>query len=86
MIYKYYFHSLSYPSNFYAPQAILKGIMNNWLIDYHHALQLRLLGLLVMLGIVFPALCLLVAAGRTLAKRLARGADYSACSPQGHLR
>jgi HAMP domain-containing protein len=60
--------------------------MNNWLIDYHHALQLRLLGLLIIFGIVFPALCLLVATGRTLAKRLARAAEYAAHPPQGHLR
>ena len=51
--------------------------MENWLIDYHHALQLRLLGLLFFFGIVFPALCLVLAAGRRLAKWLFRQADFA---------
>jgi hypothetical protein len=86
MLCEYYFCPPSYSSNFYTLRAILNGIMNNWLIDYHHALQLRLLGLLVIFGVVFPALCLLVAVGRGLAKRLAQGAEYSTRSPQGQLR
>jgi hypothetical protein len=86
MIYKYYFCPLRYSSNSYAPRAILDGTMNNWLIDYHHALQLRLLGLLIVFGIVFPVLCLLVAAVRSLAKRLARGARYGTPPPQGQLQ
>jgi hypothetical protein len=49
----------------------LAGIMNNWLIDYHHALQLRLLGLVVIFGVVFPVLCLLATAGHRMAKRFA---------------
>jgi hypothetical protein len=86
MLCEYYFRPLSYASNFYALRAILNHIMNNWLIDYHHALQLRLLGLLIIFGVLFPALCLLVAVGRGLAKRLARGAEYSTRPLQGQLR
>jgi hypothetical protein len=47
---------------------------NNWLIDYHHALQLRLLGLLIIFGVIFPGLCLLLAAGRGMAQRVVRRA------------
>jgi hypothetical protein len=82
MICKYYFRPLSCSSNFYVLRTILSRTMNNWLIDYHHALQLRLLGLLITFGVVIPSLCLLVAAGRSLAKRLAQGADYATQPPQ----
>jgi hypothetical protein len=48
---------------------------NNWLLDYHHALQFRLLGLMVIFGIVLPALCALIGAGRLLARLIARRID-----------
>jgi hypothetical protein len=60
---------------------MLAGIMNNWLIDYHHALQIRLLGLLVIFGVVFPVLCVLATAGHGMAKRFAAGVRHGT----GHL-
>jgi HAMP domain-containing protein len=45
---------------------------NNWFLDYHLALQFRLLGLVVIFGVVCPALCALVGAGRLLARLIAR--------------
>jgi hypothetical protein len=46
--------------------------MSNWYIDYHRALELRLLGIGVMFGIVWPILLLLVTGARRLAWHLAR--------------
>ena len=51
------------------------GAMSNWYVDYHQALQLRLLGLFLVFGILWPAVCLMVIASSKVAKHVTwRGA------------
>jgi hypothetical protein len=44
--------------------------MSNWYIDYHQALQLRLLGSFLVFAVLLPGVYLLVTAGSRLAKRV----------------
>ncbi len=43
--------------------------MDNWLADYHHALQFRLLGLAVVFGLLWPGLALVIGGFRSASLR-----------------
>jgi hypothetical protein len=85
-----YFRVVPRASNLYGWSAILAPIMDNWLIDYHHALQLRLAGLLIIFGVAFPALALVAVAARAVARRLMRrlagAVRYAPPVPRPQLR
>lgn len=46
--------------------------MSDWFIDAEYAYLVRLIGLLVVFGVLWPSLCLLVVAGRAIAGRRAK--------------
>jgi hypothetical protein len=56
------------------------GGMSNWFTNYHQALQLRALSLIVVFGALCPGLGLLVLAGRRLTGRLTRRAGFGAAT------
>lgn len=60
----------------YAARLTFRRIMDNWIIDYHHALLIRLIGLVVLLCVVFT-LSLLVRqvcqVGSSLMRHLRQG-------------
>jgi hypothetical protein len=58
--------------------------MSNWYLDYHHALQLRLLGLALVFGVLWPGLCLLVIAGSRLARRVTWRPELRPRVPRGY--
>lgn len=45
--------------------------MSHWQIDYHYALQLRMLGLAVVFGLVLPGLYALAVLARGMIRKLA---------------
>jgi hypothetical protein len=57
--------------------------MSNWFIEYHDALQLRLLGLVLVFGVLWPAACLLVTAASRLATHATSRAPSGPRIPRG---
>jgi hypothetical protein len=70
-----YFTGTGAPSNLYAPAATLRGAMNTGFLNYHEALLVRLAGLALIFGILWPGLWLLV----TIAIRTLRHIVQHAC-------
>jgi len=63
---------------------MLRTIMSNWFANYHHVLLLRLLGLAVVFGVLWPGLWMLLAIGSRSARRLARHVWHGRRTWQGH--
>jgi hypothetical protein len=86
-----YFGGDQSQSNLYAPAIIFPGIMENWFIDYHHALLLRLFGMMLLLA-VFGAIVGLTILGRNLLSQVrARHGSFTRTRPatrvtEGHRR
>ena len=63
---------------------MLRFIMPDWFAGYHDMLLLRLLGLAVVLGVLWPGLWLLLGIGLRSARRLAEHILFGTRSSQGH--
>jgi hypothetical protein len=77
---------LSHRANrFYMRAGPCCAVMTNWLVDYQHALLVRLLGLAVVLGVIWPGLWLLLVIRFRSASRLARHIWHGTRIWHGHM-
>jgi hypothetical protein len=60
------------------------GVMTNWLVDYRRPLLLRLPGLAVVLGVLWPGLWLLLVIRVGSARRLPRHIWHGTRTCDGH--
>lgn len=73
---RHYTAGLAFPAYLYARRATC-GTMSKWVMGYHHAPLLRLLSLVVIGGVVWPAVVVLTASGVALARLPGDNAQHS---------